>query len=188
MRRIYPKSDRPGHRNKSEWSFSERVLIASWRLVYLLFFRFTPKKMNQWRLFLLRLFRANVDTTSFIFSSVKVFYPPNLTLGENSCLGPNVDVYNLGPLFIGKDVVISRYTRLLNGEHLLDDPNLPLLVGKTLICDKVFIGAYALLLPGIRVGANAVIAAGSVVTKDVGSNIIVGGNPAKTIGKRGKCA
>ena len=48
--------------------------------------------------------------------------------------------------------------------------------------DNVFIGAHAILMGGISIGPNAIVAAGSVVTKDVPKNTIVGGNPAKVIG------
>lgn len=51
------------------------------------------------------------------------------------------------------------------------------------VMDNVFIGYGAILMPGIRIGPNAIVAAGSVVTKDVPVGVVVGGNPAKVIGK-----
>lgn len=51
------------------------------------------------------------------------------------------------------------------------------------VMDNVFIGLGAIIMPGIKIGPNAVIAAGSVVTKDVSANSIVGGNPARVIGE-----
>jgi len=53
----------------------------------------------------------------------------------------------------------------------------------TEVMDNVFIGLGAIIMPGVKIGPNAVIAAGSIVTKDVPENSIVGGNPAKVIGK-----
>lgn len=50
------------------------------------------------------------------------------------------------------------------------------------VMDNVFIGLGAVIMPGVKIGPNAVIAAGSIVTKDVPPNSIVGGNPAKVIG------
>ncbi len=52
------------------------------------------------------------------------------------------------------------------------------------ICDGVWIGARAIILPGVTMGEGAVVAAGAVVTKDVESWAVVGGNPAKFIKKR----
>lgn len=51
------------------------------------------------------------------------------------------------------------------------------------VMDNVFIGLGAIIMPGVKIGPNAVIAAGSVVTKDVPENSVVGGNPAKVIGE-----
>lgn len=51
------------------------------------------------------------------------------------------------------------------------------------IMDNVFIGMGATIMPGVKIGPNAVVAAGSVVTKDVPANAVVGGNPAKIIGE-----
>lgn len=55
-------------------------------------------------------------------------------------------------------------------------------VGTIEIFDNVFIGAHSVIMSNIKVGPNVIIAAGSVVTKDVPANSIVGGNPARIIG------
>ncbi len=55
--------------------------------------------------------------------------------------------------------------------------------GKIKIGDNVYIGNNALILPGVTVGDNVIIAAGSVVTKSISDDCIVGGNPAKIIGR-----
>ncbi len=54
-------------------------------------------------------------------------------------------------------------------------------VEKTIIGNKVFLGANAVILPGIKVGDHAIIGAGAVVTKDVPAGMVVGGNPAKVL-------
>ncbi len=54
-------------------------------------------------------------------------------------------------------------------------------IAKVIIEDNVFIGARALIMPGVRVGKNSIVAAGSIVTKSVPENTVVGGNPAKFI-------
>ena len=51
------------------------------------------------------------------------------------------------------------------------------------ICRRAWIGAGATILPGVTIGENSVVGAGSVVTRDVESNIIVAGNPARVIKK-----
>lgn len=55
--------------------------------------------------------------------------------------------------------------------------------GKITIGDNVYIGNDALLLPGIRIGDNTIVAAGSIVTKSFSSGVVIGGNPARVLGK-----
>lgn len=58
---------------------------------------------------------------------------------------------------------------------------LPSVVGKIVVGDNVFIGAQALLLPGVKIGSNSIIAAGAVMTGEYSPNSVLGGNPAKYI-------
>lgn len=169
--------------NTSSWSLKEALGIRLWHIVWCLFFRWTPKKMNFWRLFLLRLFGAKLENV-FIFSSARVYVPWLLEMKEEACLGPYSEVYNLGPVCFGEHAVLSQYSYICNGTHDLSSFRLPLMIGEVCIGRYVFIGAKALILPGISLGEGAVIGAGSVVTKDVGAWDIVGGNPAKFIKKR----
>ncbi len=80
--------------------------------------------------------------------------------------------------------VISRGTMLCGGTHDLSSQRMPLLVGDIDIGKEVFIGARAIVLPGVTIGEGAVVAAGAVVTKDVEPWSVVGGNPARFIKKR----
>ena len=133
---------------------------------------------------MLRVFGAKIDSDVFIYSSAKIFIPWNLIMKSKSCLGPNCEIYNLGPVQIEKKATISQYVYVCNGSHDLNDTRLPLLIGHIHIGENVFIGAKALIMPGIKIHDSAVVGAGSVVTKDVDPYTIVAGNPAKFIKKR----
>ncbi len=169
----------------SSWSVGETVKLYLWRIVWALFYRTTPKLFfNKWRLALLKAFGAKIKGDPFVFPSSKIFAPWFLALGDKSCLGPYSEIYNLGPVILGRNVTVSQYSYLCNGTHDLSLANLPLMVGTMEIGDNVFMGAKCLLLPGIKIGDYAVIGAGAVVTKDVDAYDIVGGNPAKVLKKR----
>ncbi|WP_418830481.1 DapH/DapD/GlmU-related protein [Phocaeicola sp.] len=169
----------------SSWSLLELLKIHIWKVVWVLLYRYTPKHFfNLWRLTLLKLFGAKIYGRPFVYPSSKVFVPWNLEIGNKSCVGPNVEIYNLGPVIIQDNVTISQYCYICNGTHDLSLPNLPLMIGIVRLNNNVFIGAKALVLPGICIGENAVVGAGAVVTKDVDPWAIVGGNPAKFIKKR----
>lgn len=183
--RLWLKIDNQKDAYSSSWPLGEVIKIHLWRLIWLIFYKPTPKHFfNGWRLFLLKSFGAKISGRPFVFPSSKVFAPWLLTIGNKACLGPYSEVYNLGPVKIGERVTISQYCYLCNGSHDLSRTNLPLLIGEIQISNDVFIGARAMILPGLQIKQFAVIGAGAVVTKDIEEYDVVGGNPAKFIKKR----
>lgn len=183
MGKVWLKVSYQKDRNTTSWSVKEALKIRIWRIVWLLFISWTPKKLNNWRLFLLRLFGAKLEKV-FIFSSAKIYIPWQLEMKKGACLGPYSEVYNLGPVYFGEYSVLSQYAYVCNGTHDLSTLRLPLMVGRITIGAHVFIGAKALILPGIEIGEGAVVGAGSVVTKDIDAWTVVGGNPIQFIKKR----
>ena len=95
----------------------------------------------------------------------------------------NLDrVYPQG-IFIGKNTLIASGTTILSHEHVKRDnkDSRNPWITNTYIGENCFIGVGAIILPGVNIGDEVIVAAGAVVTKDVPSNCIVAGNPAKTI-------
>lgn len=178
-RAIYQKD-----RNTSSWSIREVLAIRIWFFVWLFLISWTPKPLNCWRIFLLRLFGAKITGHPFVFSSARIHVPFNLELRDGACLGPRSEIYSLGKIICQENSVISQQVYICGGTHDLTSPRLPLLIGDITIGRNVFIGARAFLLPGVVIGDDAVIGACAVVTKDVPSQAMVAGNPARTIGKR----
>jgi acetyltransferase-like isoleucine patch superfamily enzyme len=85
---------------------------------------------------------------------------------------------------IGSDVSISPEVALLSTQHDLNDPNFGLQGRPVVIEDHVWIGMRAMVLPGVRIGRGAVVAAGAVVTNDVARLEVVAGVPARKVGSR----
>jgi acetyltransferase-like isoleucine patch superfamily enzyme len=109
------------------------------------------------------------------------FSDSSLTIGSNSQINKGVELDFSGNLTIGDFVVISEHVNIMSHDHGLNPLSKPTKCPK-IISDRVWIGANAIILPQVRfIGENAIIAAGSIVTKDVAANTIVGGNPAKVI-------
>ena len=118
-------------------------------------------------------------------------FPPFFTdFGKNIHLGSNVFInagckfQDQGGIYIGDDVLIGHNVVLATLNHDENPENRANLIANPIrIGNKVWIGYNATILPGVSVGDGAIIAAGAVVTKDVGENSIVAGVPAKFIRK-----
>ena len=118
-------------------------------------------------------------------------FPPFFTdFGKNIHLGSNVFInagckfQDQGGIYIGDDVLIGHNVVLATLNHDENPENRANLIANPIrIGNKVWIGSNATILPGVSVGDGAIIAAGAVVTKDVGENSIVAGVPAKFIRK-----
>jgi acetyltransferase-like isoleucine patch superfamily enzyme len=106
-----------------------------------------------------------------------------IRVGRNVFVNQNCTFYDLGGLDIGDDVLIGPNVSILTAGHPLE-PSLRLAatIGKPIVIERnVWIAAGATIIGGVTVGENSVVAAGSVVTKDVPANTLVGGNPARII-------
>lgn len=109
-----------------------------------------------------------------------------ITIGDNSIINRDCCLDARGGLVIGNNVSISPHVILLSEEHDINTSDFRLHLAPTHIEDYVFIGTRAMVLPGIRIGKGAVVAAGAVVTKDVPPFTVVGGVPAVKIGERSR--
>lgn len=178
------KAEHQKSRATTSWPVAEAVVIRVWAGVWLLLARWTPKFLNGWRLILLRIFGAKIFGRPFVFSSARIYAPFNVELHDAACVGPNVYLYSLGRVILREGVVISHDTMLCGGGHDLTTRRLPLMIDDIEICNDVFVGTRALILPGVKIGVGAVVGAGSVVSKSVEPWQIVAGNPARRIGER----
>lgn len=105
-------------------------------------------------------------------------------IGDRSLIGISSVV--IGPVTIGNDVMLAQHVVMSGLNHEFEDIHTPInqqpcSTAPILIEDSVWIGANAVLTSGITVGKHSVIAAGSVVTKDVQPYTVVAGNPARMI-------
>lgn len=106
---------------------------------------------------------------------LKLFYGMNISDGVLLSSKCNLDKTNPKGIFIGNDSYVAF------GATILTHDFVRAIHADTIIGDKCFIGANSIILPGISIGHNSIVAAGSVVTKNVPKNCIVAGNPAKII-------
>ena len=120
------------------------------------------------------------------FSLIPPFYTTggeNIRIGRNVFINQNCTMYDLGGIDIGDDVMIGPNVNMLTSGHPIDpSQRRDFVIAKSIVIEKnVWIAGGATLIGGVRVGENSVVAAGSVVTRDVPRNTLVGGNPARII-------
>ena len=115
------------------------------------------------------------------------FNSRNTEIGSNSGIG---SLSGIGTVKLGSYVMMGTHCLLISRNHRFDDCSIPMCRQgfrpdrPIVIEDDVWIGSRVIILPGVVIGKGSIIGAGSVVTKDVEPYTIVGGNPAKLIGKR----
>jgi putative colanic acid biosynthesis acetyltransferase WcaF len=156
----------------------------AWAAVEATLFRLSFHTMYRWRSFLLRLFGAKIGPRCKIRRTVRTYYPWNLRVGEMCIIGDEVRLYCLGTMTLGPRVMVSQEAYLCAGTHDHTDPTLPLRTPPIQVDADAWICARAFIGPGVTVGQGAIVAACGVAVKNVEPWTIVGGNPAKHIGKR----
>lgn len=123
-----------------------------------------------------------VDETFLLFPPFYTDCGKNLTIGKHVFLNSGCKFQDQGGIIIGDgtqighNVVLATLNHSLDPEHRTDVIPAPIRIGR-----EVWIGANAVVLPGVNIGDGAVIAAGAVVTKDVPENTVAGGVPARVI-------
>ena len=175
--------DIAANRAARKYSRREQCLRIAWSfgrwLVHL-----SPHPCHGWRRMVLRLFGAKVGMQARVAASAHIFMPWNVELGEWSAIGPDVFVYSLGKVRIGRRATVSYRSHVCAGSHDFTDPTIPLTKPPVTICDDAWIGTEAFIGPGVTIGRGALVGARAVVVKDVEPQKIVAGHPARVVGER----
>ncbi len=171
-------------RKPRSFAWSNILFRAVWALVWMMLAAWTPPLMHPWRRQLLRIFGARIGRHARIWSSARIWYPPNLEMGDYSMLGWKTVCYCMAPIKIGPYAVVSQYAHLLAGSHDIDDPNFQLVVRPIEIGARAWIAAGAWIGPGVSVGEGAILGARAVAFSDLESWTVYVGNPAREVRKR----
>lgn len=177
-------ADARSARERSPWTFREKVGRALWMFVRATLFRFSFHNWYAWRRLLLRCFGAKIGCGVRMRPSAVVEVPWNLRIGDHTAVGDHAILYSLGTITVGHDVVISQYAHLCAGTHDYRVPEFPLLRLPIHVGDRAWVAADAFVGPGVTVGDEAVIGARATVVRDVLPGHVVAGNPARVIKPR----
>lgn len=133
---------------------------------------------------ILRAFGANIGKGVVIKPGVNIKYPWNLVIGDHTWIGERVWIDNLVEVNIGSNCCISQGAMLLCGNHNYKRSTFDLIVRKITLEDGAWVGARAVVAPGIRCGSHSLLTVNSVALTNLEDYGVYQGNPAVKIRER----
>jgi putative colanic acid biosynthesis acetyltransferase WcaF len=132
----------------------------------------------------LRCFGARIGRGVVIKPRVNIHFPWKLSVGDYAWIGEEVCILNFEPVSIGAHCCVSQRAFLCTGNHDYRQPSMPYRNRPVVVEDGAWIGAQTFVAPGVTIGSEAVVAAGSVVTHDQPAGMVCAGNPSIPVKKR----
>ncbi|BAU55368.1 WcaF family extracellular polysaccharide biosynthesis acetyltransferase [Mucilaginibacter gotjawali] len=160
------------------------LTIVGWYVIKWLFFLTSVPYPSGLKVFLLKLFGAKAGKGIIIKPKVNIHMPWRIEIGDYAWIGEEVFILNFEQVTIGNNVCISQRAFLCGGNHDYLDPGFMYRNGPIVVRDGAWVGASCFIGPNVVIGIDAVVSAGSVVTKSVSANGIYKGNPAEFVKKR----
>ena len=136
------------------------------------------------KVFLLRVFGARVGKGVNIKPGVNIKYPWFLEIADHVWIGERTWIDNLTKVTIGNNTCLSQGCMLLTGNHNYKKATFDLVPGKIILEEGVWIGAKAVVCPGVTCRSHSVLAVNSVANGDMEAYTVYQGNPAVKVRKR----
>lgn len=156
-----------------------KFLLVAWLNVT---YKLIPNPLRKYYLYL---FGIHVGAGSCIHRGCRFFHIGKLTIGQNSVVNFGCYLDNRRGITIGDNVGLAHNVKVYTLGHNIDSPDFETKGKPVVIEDGAFVFSNALIMPGVTLHKNCIVLPGSVVTKDVEENAVVGGSPAKFVRVRG---
>ncbi len=154
---------------------------ALWQATRALFFLNPIPWPSALRVALLRAFGATIGEGVVVRAGVNITFPWRLRTGDHVWFGEEVLVLSLAEVSIESHVCLSQRAFLCTGSHDFRSPGFNLVTKPITIRRSCWVAAQAFIAPGVEIGEGSMVAAGSVVLKDVPPQALVQGNPAVVV-------
>ena len=158
--------------------------MTLWYFVNALFVRASWNPFMGIKIFLLKAFGAKIGKGLVIKNNVTIKFPWKLTLGDYVWLGENCWIDNLDDITIGNNVCISQGALLITGNHDYTKVGFPYRNAPITVEDGAWIGAKAVVAPGVTIASHSILSLGTVITKDTEPYGIYQGNPGVKVRDR----
>jgi putative colanic acid biosynthesis acetyltransferase WcaF len=167
------------------FSVREKLGRACWVAVESTMFRFSPKRADGFRAWLLRCFGARIEGRPEVLRrTVRIEVPWNIEFGERVQIGDHARLYSLGTIRIGAHSVISQYAHVCAGTHDYSDTEFPLRRVPITVGRWCWIATDVYIAPGVCIADGVVVGARSNVVKDLPAWTVCVGSPAKAVRHR----
>ena len=170
----------------NRWYYPGRGLIKRtlWHYINLIFLQSYWLPLSAFKVMLLKWFGAEIGKGVNIKPGVNIKYPWLLHVGDHVWIGEGVWIDNLAKVKLGDHACLSQGSMLLTGNHNYKKSSFDLLIGEITLEEGVWIGARAVVCPGVRCESHSVLGVGSVAGSNLESYGIYHGNPAKKVRNR----
>lgn len=157
---------------------------AGWYLCKILFFLSAFPWPSAWKVRILCAFGARVGEGVVIKPRVNIHFPWRLTIGDHAWIGEEAWLLNLAEIDIGAHCCISQRAFLCTGNHDYRRSDMAYRNSPIRLEDGAWVGAQSFVGPGVTIGCDAVVAAGSIVTRDLPAGMVCAGSPCVPIRPR----
>lgn len=161
-----------------------KIFIQLYKMVDRLLIKTSPKPLSGWRCMWYRLFGAKLGKNIRIDPNARLLYPWNIEMGDNVWIGYGCDLYSVDRITIGNNVALAHNIFIATAAHDINKLEFPTICAPITIEDEVWISSNVFIQQGVTIHRGAVIAACSLVTKDIPAGMVCMGHPAKPIKKR----
>ncbi len=158
--------------------------IISWYFMSAFFFRSGIIPFSSILVLILKMYGAKIGKDVRVKPYANIKNPWKLIIGDHTWIGEHCWIENLAMVTLGKNVCLSQGSMLLTGNHDYKKAAFDLITQAITLEDGVWIGAKAIVCPGVQAASHAILAVGSVASKNMEAYSIYQGNPAVKVRDR----
>lgn len=166
------------------FSMRNKLRRLMWNITWAALCQWTPIPLHGWRIFILRLFGAQIGPKNFIYPGCKIWAPWLLKTDSTVTIASGVVIYNPGGITLGHHTTVSQDAYLCGATHDYNDVDFTYIKKEIVTEAYVWICAKATVLAGVRCMEGSVLGATSITSKNLEAWTVYAGNPSKPLTTR----